>query len=241
MLALLPACAPSHRRASTPPTPTNARPFRWTRLYPPCRTTRTALTFRCNARNTRTRRAAITSRTKSFKQTTVRLDCTCGGAACRRSAWAVHPHHAPASRARSHPPYFAVTLASAFGPAGGGNEACVQNLRNLWCSFTCGPHQAEMVNITGYGYVLWTKVLLNVYNIDRYTACGVFDSCKGTPTAELVCSLRPEPTLQNAGQRHRARCAWLASPLAIVVPALWLLHTQLTQRCARHARIRARV
>lgn len=67
----------------------------------------------------------------------------------------------------------------------------MQNLKRFWCAFTCSPDQAEFVTTKGFQNVTDPNnpgppvlVLTSVISMSREYACGVFASCKDTPTAQ---------------------------------------------------------
>jgi Niemann-Pick C1 N terminus len=81
-------------------------------------------------------------------------------------------------------------IGATFGSAAGGNGACVANMKNLWCAFTCAPDQSRFIQTNGYANMsssgIIYEVLLTTYNLDKNWACGVFESCKDTSIAELA-------------------------------------------------------
>jgi len=77
--------------------------------------------------------------------------------------------------------------ASAFSkPSTGGNPACGENLRQLWCGLTCHPNQSMWVDPSPVhqqqgGY----EVMPANISLGSTFACGLFDSCKSTQKAAL--------------------------------------------------------
>ena len=78
-------------------------------------------------------------------------------------------------------------LHSYFGAiAQGGCPACEQNLRNLWCAYTCSPSQSDFVtpgavtNVTNPTSGELTTVLVTNVNITAKYACAIFASCAAT-------------------------------------------------------------
>lgn len=78
-------------------------------------------------------------------------------------------------------------LHSYFGDvAQGGCPACEQNLREMWCAFTCGPDQDKyalpvgLENITNPTSGVITTVLNTRVTIASKYACSIFASCSAT-------------------------------------------------------------
>jgi hypothetical protein len=70
--------------------------------------------------------------------------------------------------------------------AAGGCPACEQNLRNLWCEYTCSPRQDSWVtplgieNVTNPTSGVLTTVLATDVLISSKYACAIFASCAAT-------------------------------------------------------------
>lgn len=75
-------------------------------------------------------------------------------------------------------------VAVAFGsPAQGGCPACLANVVNFWCKYTCAPDQDTFLTTNGTSRMVdpisqQTFTVLNTaVTIDNVTACATFDSC----------------------------------------------------------------
>ena len=74
--------------------------------------------------------------------------------------------------------------------------ACVNNLKEFWCQFTCAPNQADflhpiaLVNVTDPSTKVNTTALQMTLDITPDLACGVFDSCKGTTKCRSVQTMK---------------------------------------------------
>lgn len=79
-------------------------------------------------------------------------------------------------------------LINAFGGAYG-NGACVANLQRLWCSFTCAPDQARILDVNGVVSTPSGDALATTMYVDREWACGLWASCKGVALASTFSTL----------------------------------------------------
>lgn len=73
-----------------------------------------------------------------------------------------------------------ILVDTTFGPC----PACAQNVRRLWCTFTCSPNQHEFVTVVGYGNHTTDsgdvrETLDVILRVHPDYVCGAFDSCKG--------------------------------------------------------------
>ena len=81
-----------------------------------------------------------------------------------------------------------VEVRSNFGLSLGGNGACMQNVIDFWCAFTCAPDQSRFIDTHGFANMTdpfnilnptaLRTVLLTTYYVDKYWACGIYESCK---------------------------------------------------------------
>ena len=83
-------------------------------------------------------------------------------------------------------------LHSYFGdPQEGGCPACEQNLRDLFCAYTCAPNQSDFVTPVGVTNMTnpmsgeLTTVRATNVNITAKFACGIFASCSATQKVKV--------------------------------------------------------
>lgn len=79
--------------------------------------------------------------------------------------------------------------------AAGGCPACAQNLRDLFCAYTCSPRQSEFLLPLGITGIVNptsgvnTTVLESRVNISSAYACAVYRSCSATKTVKTFTAM----------------------------------------------------
>jgi len=93
------------------------------------------------------------------------------------------------------------SLDSVFGSNAGGCDICVENLKRMWCHFTCSPDQDKFLAVGGiHDRIIdnTTHHLLDVnFTVEANTSCELYKSCKKVKFVSQVPSMGSSLGLLN--------------------------------------------